>query len=86
MSVSLADRNAAGAVYTSAAAAFIAAYVDLYAKELACDREGIALDAGGRFGAEVNSIDLIPLRHTRFAPHIDLPSLPDQIRTALAAL
>jgi hypothetical protein len=86
MSVTLSDRNAAGAVYTSAAAAFIAAYVDLAAKERACDRLGIALDAGGRFGSETGAVDLIPLRHPRFAPHIDLPRLEDQIQTALAAL
>lgn len=86
MSVSLSDKNAAGATYTSAAAAFIAAYVDLAAKERALDREGILMDAGGRFGSETGSVELVPLRHPRFAPHIDVPRLEDQIQAALATL
>jgi hypothetical protein len=80
------DVDSAGATYATAAAAFIAAYVDLRAKELKMDAQGTALAAGGRFGSESNSVDLIPLRHPKYMPNIDKPRLTDQVVAAMAAL
>jgi hypothetical protein len=87
MSVSLSDRATAGATYAAAFAAMLTAYVDLAAKELALDREGIALD-GGRFGGSTNNLEgnLYPWRHPQFAPTVDKDRLTDLIMARLAQL
>lgn len=50
------------------------------------DQQGTALAAGGRFRSETAEIDLIPLRHPKYAPAVAAERPEVLIQAALAAL
>jgi len=81
MSVTLADRDSAGATYATALSTWRSAYVDLAAKERILGD----LARGAVLGPAPSTIDQFTLQHPQYAP-LDRARLEDLIQARVAQL
>ncbi|HEX4409944.1 MAG TPA: hypothetical protein VH206_14320 [Xanthobacteraceae bacterium] len=84
MSVTLSDRDTAGAAYATALATWKTAYIDLAAKERILENSSLP-PFGAKFNDLPGRIDLLTLQHPQYALP-DYVRLEDAIQARMAVL